>query len=166
MNGDTLKTSAMGKSNVETIKIGDEAEFCNTLKFFASSLDSLGESADENKKQLILEHLERVITLNHPKFNAIYQNQGNNNDKKGMLQLLCKKGALPYEMFKDGTELATICYMSSKNCFSSKLKVSIEIYDDVYNNVKEIWNKFNCSNLNDLNYLYNMTDVIKCFMSK
>ena len=155
----TLKTTAMGKSSVETIKVGDEAEFRNTLKFFAASLDSLGKSADEHEKQIILEHIERIV-VNHPKFNVVYQNQASDNDNKEMLLLLCKKGAIPYDMFKDGSELESICYLPSKECFSSKLKTSVEISTEVYENVKQIWERFNSSNLNDLNYLYNMTDII------
>ena len=154
----TLKTSVTSKSGVETLKICNEVEFRATIKFFNSSLESLGDSADDNEKKDILKDIEKII-LNHPKFNAIYQLKSDKNKEK-MLRLLCRKGAIPYDIFKDGYELENINCFLSRQCFSSMLKPNVEISESTYQNVKDIWNSFNCKNLDELNYLYNMTDVI------
>ena len=77
-----------------------------------------------------------------------------------MLKLLTKKGAIPYDVFHYGSELNEIKEFPSIEMFNSKLKPSVSISQDFYNNVKKIWTSYQCSSMEDLNYLYNMVDVI------
>ena len=74
--------------------------------------------------------------------------------------MLTNKSAILYDLFKYGTELKTIKEFPSKECFVSKLKTTIDVDNELYTNVKMIWDNFKCLSLNDLNYLYNMVDVI------
>ena len=44
-------------------------------------------------------------------------------EKKYLLKLLSKKGAIPYEIFKTGEELPEVIEFPSKECFVSKLEL-------------------------------------------
>ena len=79
---------------------------------------------------------------------------------KDILKLLTKKGAILYDVFHYGNKLSEIKEFPSIEMFNSKLKSNVSISNDLYENFRDIWTTYRCSSMEDLNYLYNMVDVV------
>ena len=71
---------------------------------------------------------------------------------------MLNKGAIPYDMFKTGSEV-NYEYFPSKLSFSSSLKQS-EVDDEVYERMKKLWSLLELKNIGELLCLYNYCDVI------
>ena len=147
-----------GKSSgsVDSIQISTQAVFRDSLKFLEDSLENLSNTATPNELKGIKSDTITVV-LSHPHFNDVYQKMSNEK-KEIAIKCLSKKGAIAYDQFVTGGELLQT-ELPPKESFTSSLKMD-EITDEMYSNIKEIWSLFEIKNLDQLNYLYNMSDVI------
>ncbi|XP_044019505.1 uncharacterized protein LOC122859886 [Aphidius gifuensis] len=107
--------------------------FIDSYRFMASSIDSLSNNLDDNKKSIT-----RSLCKNDDEFN-----------------LITKKGVFPYldkwEKFDDTT-------LPSKEQFYSKLNEE-NISDKAYAHALNVWQMFNIKTLREYSDLYLQTDV-------
>ena len=80
------------------------------------------------------------------------------NDKEEVLKIMLNKGAIPYDMYKTGSEV-NYEYFPSKLSFIWSLKQS-EVDDVVYERMKKLWGLLSLKNIGELLCLYNYCDVI------
>ena len=154
----TANINLTGKSSasVESVQIGYEVVFRDSLKFFQDSLDNLGKSASADEVMGIKKDTLRFVK-NHSYLSKVFDKLSVGEKLEG-LELLTKKGAIPYDLFRTGGELSCAEFPPIQSFISSLKMKNIDESD--YENVKKIWNVFQLRNLDDLNALYNASDVI------
>lgn len=108
MSGAT-RTFGSSCNNISFFRIG-EVSFRDALQFFQESVESLSESASPEEKQEIRKHNE-VIIRQHEYLSFVY-NYLTADERKELLDLLEKKGTIPYDYFKTGFELLKKIYLS------------------------------------------------------
>ena len=152
----SINLSGKSSASVESVQIGTSVVFRDSLKFFQDSLDNLGRSATVDEIAGIKKDTVQFLK-NHGYLSGVLE-QMPANQKLEALELLTKKGAIPYDLFRTGGELAGTEFPPIQS-FCSSLKMK-DIDQADYDNVKKIWDVFKLRSLDDLNSLYNASDVI------
>ena len=149
------KINITGTANhVKSVTIG-KTTWSDTINFFPASLDALSKSAVEKEQEWIWNDTERILKQSCV---AKRYEKLSKNDKEEVLKIMLNKGAIPYDMFKTGSEV-NYEYFPSKLSFISSLKQS-EVDDVVYGRMKRLWSLLSLKNIGELLALYNYCDVI------
>ncbi|XP_025018370.1 uncharacterized protein LOC112539813 [Tetranychus urticae] len=111
-------------------------KFMDSFAFLSSSLDNLAANVPTDKKDYYLKQVFGDIDTS----------------------LLLRKSALPYE-YLSSLDVFNETALPDKSAFFSSLTQS-NISDELYENVKKVWSKFNCSTLKDLHDIYLKVDVL------
>ena len=114
----------------------DELVFIDSYAFLTSSLDTLSQNlSDEQKK---------------PFFKPFF--------KDDEIELLLKKGALPYEYLSSAEKFNETELPPIEKFFSKLTSKSLDA--ETYDRLKTIWSVFGCKNIGDFHDIYLRTDVI------
>lgn len=154
----TKKLHLSGKSanGVRYMTIDERFYFRDTLMFFQESLDTLAASSTPAEATQIKDEVIKFLSYSSV-FSETYESLSK-EEQKEVVETLSKKGCIPYEMFKNGSEL-NWCTFPEKECFDSQLRgqfVDVEVYE----RVKRLWVLLKMKDLNQLLHVYNFSDVV------
>ena len=116
-----------------------EMRFIDSFKFTLKSLDSLVKTLGEDQFETLTSQMSKLT-------NSV------------SLDLLKRKGVLPYEYMTDFSKLS-VKSLPPKESFYSQLNDS-HISNKEYDHAKNVWETFDCETMNDYHDLYLKTDVL------
>ena len=117
-------------NNIKSVNIG-KTTWSDTINFFPASLDALSKSAVKKEQEWIWSDTERILKQSCVAERYLKLSK---KDKEEVLKIMLNKGAIPYDMFKNGSEV-NYAFFPSKISFVSSLKQS-EVDDEVYERMK------------------------------
>ena len=141
-------------NNIKSVNIG-KTTWSDTINFFPASLDALSKSAVKKEQEWIWSDTERILKQSCVAERYLKLSK---KDKEEVLKIMLNKGAIPYDMFKNGSEV-NYGFFPSKISFVSSLKQS-EVDEEVYERMKKLWGLLDLQNIGELLSLYNYCDVI------
>ena len=154
----------VGGKNLTDINFAsiDNFKFIDTLKYYQTSLSQLSETANDEEKEKIQKLTIQFLTT-HDYFSIVWKNLTYEQRKTVVEIISSGKGVIPYEKIETINSLSTVNpengIFFSKDEFFSTMK-NQEVDNESYENAKKLFILLQMRNLSDLNYLYNVQDVI------